>query len=94
MRLIDADELKKLFPDEGEGSWTYNITAKSYIDSAPTVDNRKTNEETRTTILSKIDYILGGINCSSFRSDDLTIAQTVQALAAAYKDIKTAEPEK
>lgn len=38
MRLIDADELKKLFPDEGEGSWTYNITAKSYIDNAPTVE--------------------------------------------------------
>ena len=50
--------------------------------------------ETRTTILSKIDYILAGINQCSFRSDDLTIAQTVQALAAAYKDIKTAEPEK
>lgn len=40
MRLIDADELKKLFPDEGEGSWTYNITAKSYIDNAPTVELR------------------------------------------------------
>lgn len=37
MRLIDADELKKLFPDNGEGSWTYNITAKMYIDNAPTV---------------------------------------------------------
>lgn len=38
MRLIDADELKELFPDNGEGSWTYNITAKMYIDNAPTIE--------------------------------------------------------
>lgn len=38
MRIIDADELKKMFPDKGEGAWTYNITAKAYIDVAPTVD--------------------------------------------------------
>ena len=38
MRLIDADELKKMFPDKGEGSWTYNITAKAYIDAQPAVD--------------------------------------------------------
>lgn len=38
MRTIDADELKKMFPDKGEGAWTYNITAKAYIDAAPTVD--------------------------------------------------------
>lgn len=36
MRLIDADELKKLFPDNGEGSWTYNVAAKGYIDAQPT----------------------------------------------------------
>ena len=39
MRTIDADELKKMFPDKGEGAWTYNITAKAYIDAAPTVDS-------------------------------------------------------
>ena len=38
MRIIDADELKKMFPDKGGGAWTYNITAKAYIDAAPTVD--------------------------------------------------------
>lgn len=38
MKLIDADELKKMFPDKGEGAWTYNITAKAYIDAQPTVD--------------------------------------------------------
>lgn len=37
-RYIDADKLKELFPDDGEGSWTYNVTAKSYIDSQPTAD--------------------------------------------------------
>ena len=36
MRLIDADELKKMFPDNGEGSWAYNATAKAYIDAQPT----------------------------------------------------------
>lgn len=38
MRLIDADALKELFPDNGEGSWTYNITARMYIDKAPTLE--------------------------------------------------------
>lgn len=38
MRLIDADALKELFPDNGEGLWTYNITARMYIDNAPTVE--------------------------------------------------------
>ena len=37
-RYIDADALKLLFPDNGEGSWTYNVTAKAYIDSIPTAD--------------------------------------------------------
>ena len=37
MRLIDAEPLKELFPDNGEGSWTYNATAKAYIDAQPTV---------------------------------------------------------
>ena len=37
MRLIDAESLKELFPDNGEGSWTYNATVKAYIDAQPTV---------------------------------------------------------
>ena len=37
MRLIDAEPLKELFPDNGEGSWTYNATAKAYIDAQPTI---------------------------------------------------------
>lgn len=37
-RLIDADELKKMFPDKGEGAWTYNTTAQGYINAMPTVD--------------------------------------------------------
>lgn len=40
-RLIDADVLIKLFPDNGEGSWTYNVTAQSYIDAMPTIEERK-----------------------------------------------------
>lgn len=40
-RYIDADKLKKFFPDDGEGNWTYNVTAKSYIDSQPTADVRE-----------------------------------------------------
>lgn len=38
MRTIDADELKKMFPDKGEGAWTYNTTAQGYINAMPTVD--------------------------------------------------------
>ena len=37
-RLIDADALKELFPDNGEGSWTYNVTVKACIDAQPTID--------------------------------------------------------
>lgn len=36
-RLIDAESLKELFPDNGEGSWTYNATVKAYIDAQPTI---------------------------------------------------------
>lgn len=35
-RLIDADELKEMFADNGEGSWTYNETAIVYINAQPT----------------------------------------------------------
>lgn len=38
MRLIDAEPLKELFPDNGEGSWTYNATVKAYIDAQPTIE--------------------------------------------------------
>jgi len=42
-RMIDADALKELFPDDGEGSWTYNVTVKAYIDAQPTIEpERKT----------------------------------------------------
>ena len=37
-RLIDADALKEWFSDNGEGSWTYNVTVKACIDAQPTVD--------------------------------------------------------
>lgn len=37
-RLIDADALKEVFPDNGEGSWTYNVTIKACIDAQPTID--------------------------------------------------------
>ena len=37
-RWIDAEWLSKLFPDTGEGDWTYNATAQGYIDSAPSID--------------------------------------------------------
>lgn len=37
-RLIDADALKEWFPDNGEGSWTYNVTVKACIDAQPTID--------------------------------------------------------
>lgn len=37
-RWIDAEWLEELFPDTGEGEWTYNATALGYIDSAPTID--------------------------------------------------------
>jgi hypothetical protein len=37
-RLIDADALKEWFPDNGEGSWTYNVTVKACIDAQPSID--------------------------------------------------------
>ena len=35
--MIDAESLKELFPDNEEGLWTYNATAKAYIDAQPTI---------------------------------------------------------
>jgi hypothetical protein len=49
------------------------------------------NENLREDILSKIDFLLGGINDNSLRSDDLMIAQTVQALSESYKNLKEEE---
>ena len=37
-RMIDADALKEWFPDNGEGSWTYNVTVKACIDAQPTIE--------------------------------------------------------
>ena len=37
-RWIDAEWLEELFPDTGDGEWTYNATALGYIDSAPSID--------------------------------------------------------
>jgi len=45
MRLIDAESLKELFPDNGEGSWTYNATAKAYIDAQPTIQPNTTTHD-------------------------------------------------
>jgi len=45
MRLIDAESLKELFPDNGEGSWTYNATAKAYIDAQPTIQPDTTTND-------------------------------------------------
>ncbi len=44
-----------------------------------------TSEEIRKTILSKIDYILGGICGISSRDADLKSAQAVRELSEAYK---------
>jgi hypothetical protein len=46
------------------------------------------NENIREGILSKIDFLLAGINDNSVRTDDLMIAQTVQALSEAYKNLE------
>ena len=40
-RWIDAEWLEELFPDTGEGEWTYNATALGYIDSAPTIKTKQ-----------------------------------------------------
>ena len=48
MRKIDAESLKELFPDNGEGSWTYNATVKAYIDAQPTIE-----QETAKRIVGK-----------------------------------------
>jgi hypothetical protein len=47
-----------------------------------------TNEEIRTTILSKIDLLLGSINESSKREVDLMVSQTIQALSESYKNLE------
>ena len=49
-------------------------------------------EQAEREIIDKIHLVVGGINHESKRATDLMIAQTVQALAAAYKDLK-ATPE-
>lgn len=45
-------------------------------------------------IIEKIDLILPGISDSSKRDMDLIIAQTVQALSEAYKNLKDVDNER
>jgi hypothetical protein len=49
---------------------------------------KMTNEEIRTTILSKINLLLGSINESSKREVDLMVSQTIQALSESYKNLE------
>lgn len=52
--LIDKNEVKEIFPDKGEGSWTYNVTAKAYIDSLPTT----TESEIRAKAIDEFAELL------------------------------------
>ena len=55
-RLIDAESLKELFPDNGEGSWTYNATAKAYIDAQPTIELEPCGDAvSRNAIIQKLN---------------------------------------
>ena len=40
-KYINADRLIELFPDNGEGSWTYNITVRGYIKAMEEEDVRE-----------------------------------------------------
>lgn len=46
------------------------------------------NENLREDILSKIELLLGSINEGSKREVDLMVAQTIEALSEAYKNLK------
>lgn len=45
-------------------------------------------EELQEKIRRKIDYVLAGINNSTDRRTDLLVAQTVQALTEAHKNLE------
>ena len=65
-RWIDAEWLSELFPDTGEGDWTYNATALGYIDSAPSLNLVRCAEckKAHLTYDGKCKY------CDEWKDDD------------------------
>ena len=58
------------------------------LEAEPTMEWTHDAMETRKTILTKIDFLIAGITSGSSREIDLMIAQTVQALSEAYKNLE------
>lgn len=83
MRLIDAEPLKELFPDNGEGSWTYNATAKAYIDAQPTIQPDTTTHDSIPAETGKNDGDGTSGDCISRRRsvDTLRKMQTYKLFA-------------
>ena len=77
MRLIDAESLKELFPDNGEGSWTYNATAKVYIDAQPTIHPDTTTHDSIPAETDKNDGVGTSGDCIS-RQVSLEKIRTLQ----------------
>ena len=75
MRLIDAESLKELFPDNGEGSWTYNATAKVYIDAQPTIHPDTTTHD--SIVVKK-----GGNDEDRTSGDCISRQQAIDALCS------------
>ena len=79
-RWIDAEWLEELFPDTGEGEWTYNATALGYIDSAPTIKTKQIKYYDENEKVWKIDEVIVSDsekpnNCEHITEDGVTCAR-------------------
>lgn len=69
--LIDKNEVKEIFPDNGEGSWTYNVTAKAYIDSLPTTTEAEIRAMVIDEFAEKLKERLTGMQMVELQGEDV-----------------------
>ena len=91
MKLIDADALKEWFPDNGEGSWTYNVTVKACIDAQPTID--AVPKEKILLFLNIANEELSKAHANKSANGIMTWSASVTTLKGLLKEYDTADTD-
>lgn len=90
-RLINADALKEWFPDNGEGSWTYNVTVKACIDAQPTID--AVPKEKILLFLNIANEELSKAHANKSANGIMTWSASVTTLEGLLKEYDTADTD-
>ena len=90
--LIDKGALKEMFPCNGEGSWTYNVTAKAYIDSLPTTTETEIRNKAISEFAKKLQMHLADWQLTETDYDvRFTIDEAIKAVDEIAEQLKEGE---